>query len=275
MVVTVEAQHGKNVPDVSQQDVQAYHGKERLKVTGWTPLRDDRGALQLMLLIDDDANSDISLQFGEIKSFITALPANAEIGIEYMRNGTAQVAQALTADHAAAVKKLRLPMGPYSGAASPYMSLEDVIKKWPAANARREVLMISSGIDPYYPVGPENPYLQAAIAEAQKAGIVVHSIYYGAGGHLGHSYARSNWGQNFLSLLGDQTGGEAYWQGFINPVSFQPYLTDLAARLNHQYMVTFLEKPGKKSELQPVKLRTEVQGAELVSADRAWVPGDR
>lgn len=275
MLVTVEAQHGSSVPSITQHDVLVSMGKERLPVTDWTPLQGDRAGLQLLLLIDDNANSEIGVQFNDIKSFIASLPATTEIGIEYMRNGTTQVAQALTADHAAAAKHLRLPMGPSSGAGSPYMSLQDVIKKWPATTVRREVLMISSGIDAYYPVGPDNPYLESAISDAQKGGIIVHSIYYGVGGHLGHSFARVNWGQNYLSMLGDQTGGEAYWQGFINPVSLQPYLKDLSGRLDHQYLLTFLAKPGKKSELLPIKLHTEVHGAELVSADRAYVPGDR
>lgn len=275
MVVTVEARHGKDVPNVTQNDVMVYDGKERLRVDDWTPLQGDRSALELKLLIDDDAATDLGVQFGDLKKFITSLPLTTQIGIEYMRNGTEQVAQPLTADHAEAAKNLRLPMGPYSGTASPYMSLQDVIKKWPASTARREVLMVSSGIDPYYSVGPENPYLQSAIADAQKAGIVVHSIYYGAGGHWSHSFSRSTWGQSYLSMLGDQTGGEAYWQGPGNVVSFQPYLQDLSARLTHQYLLTFLAKPGKKSELRPVKLRTEVKEAELVSAERAYIPGDR
>jgi hypothetical protein len=46
----------------------------------------------------------------------------------------------------------------------------------------------------------------------------------------------------------------------------------LSHRLDRQYLLTFLAKPEKKSGLQPVRLRTEVRNAELVSADRVWVP---
>ena len=83
------------------------------------------------------------------------------------------------------------------------MGISDLLKKWPAAGARREVLLITSGIDPWSPPDPQNPYLQKAIADAQRGGVLVHSIYYAEGGHFGHSYSRVNWGQNYLSELGD------------------------------------------------------------------------
>jgi hypothetical protein len=81
-----------------------------------------------------------------------------------------------------------------------------------------------------------------------------------------------NWGQNYLSQVASETGGEAYFLGFETPVSFAPYLEDLNRRLNHQYLLVFLAKPGKKSELQPVRPRTEVPNAELVAASKVWVP---
>jgi hypothetical protein len=73
--------------------------------------------------------------------------------------------------------------------------------------------------------------------------------------------------------MASETGGEAYFLGFGNPVSFAPYLEDLMGRLNHQYLLTFLAIPGKKPGLQSVKIRTEVPNAELVAADRVYVPG--
>ena len=104
-----------------------------------------------------------------------------EIGLAYLRNGSATVVAPLTADHEHVAKALRLPLGQPGIAASPYMGISDLVKKWPARGARREVLLISSGIDPWSPPDPENPYLQKAIADAQRAGILVHSIYYAGG----------------------------------------------------------------------------------------------
>ena len=77
--------------------------------------------------------------------------------------------------------------------------------------SRREIVMISSGIEG---LGggftPDNPYVDAGIQSAQKAGVVVYTIYSPSVGHYGHSYWRSTWGQNFLSQLSDETGGEFY-----------------------------------------------------------------
>jgi hypothetical protein len=49
-------------------------------------------------------------------------------------------------------------------------------------------------------------------------------------------------------------------------------LEDLTRKLNHQYLLVFLAKPQKKPGLQSVKIRTEVPNAELVAADKVWVP---
>ena len=87
--------------------------------------------------------------------------------------------------------------------------------------------MITSGVDPDNGPGPLNPYLDRAIATAQRAGVVVHSIYFGGAGHFGHSYWQINWGQNFLAQLAEETGGEFFWQGASNPVSFAPYFKEL------------------------------------------------
>jgi len=60
--------------------------------------------------------------------------------------------------------------------------------------------------------------------------------------------------------------------GLETPVSFAPYLEDLSRKLNHQYLLAFLPKPEKKPGLQSVKVRTEVPNAELIAADRVYVP---
>jgi hypothetical protein len=64
-----------------------------------------------------------------------------------MSNGIAQVMQNLTNDHALAAKALRFPLGNPGASASPYFSLEDLLKRWPASDERREFLMITDGID--------------------------------------------------------------------------------------------------------------------------------
>jgi len=156
--------------------------------------------------------------------------------------------------------------------ASPYLSLSDLIKRWPESSARHEVVMVTSGVDPLGGFGPMNPYLDAAIEHAQRAGILVYAIYMPAAGHAGHSFFRMNWAQNHLAQLADETGGEAYMLGFGPPVSFAPYLEEIAAHLAHQYRVTFLMKPESKAGFRGVRFSTEVPNAELVAAARVYVP---
>jgi hypothetical protein len=181
--------------------------------------------------------------------------------------------QNLTNDHALAAKALRLPLGNPGASASPYFSLGDLIKRWPASEERHEVLMITDGIDRYWGSGPDNVYVDQVIEQAQRAGVIVFSIYTPGEGHYGHSYWRTYWGQNYLSQVADETGGEAYYLiGSAPPVSFAPYLEDVTRRLGRQYLLTFIPKPEKKAGMQRVKLQTEVPNAELVSADRVYVP---
>jgi hypothetical protein len=103
-------------------------------------------------------------------------------------------------------------------------------------------------------------------------GIVVYVIYTPGIGHAGHSYWRTNWGQNHLAQLAEETGVEAYVMGFGSPISFAPYLEDLARHLSHQYLLTFLVKTERKASFQSVKLRTEVPNAEIIPPNRVYVP---
>jgi hypothetical protein len=272
LLVTVEARHGSNVPDISREDVMVYEGRDRDKVTAWVPLQGDHAGLQLFVLLDDSSNVSLGSQLEDIRQFISALPTTTKIGIAYMQNGIAQVAQNLTSDHGLAAKALRLPLGNPGAAASPYFSLGDLIKRWPETNERREILMITDGIDRFWGSGSGDPYVDSVIEQAQRAGVIVFGIYTPGEGHFGHSFWRMNWGQNYLSQVADETGGEAYYLGYGAPVSFAPYLEDITRRLSRQYLLTFLAKPQKKAGMQRVKLRTEVPNAELVSADRVYIP---
>jgi len=276
ILVTVEPKHGSKVPDINRDDVMVYQGRDRDQVTDWTPAQGDRGALELFILIDDEANTSLGSQLEDIRQFINAQPSTAKIGVAYMQNGIARVAQEPTSDHTQAANALRLPMGVGGVNASPYFSLSDLVKKWPPGAERREVLIVSDGIDRYYGEGDlEDPYLQAAIDDAGKAGIVASAIYTPGVGHYGHSYWQNYWGQIYLSQLADKTGGEAYYIGFTGaPVTFAPYLDDVARRLEHQYFLGFLAKPEKKSGWQQIRLSTEIPNVDLVSAGRVYVsPG--
>jgi hypothetical protein len=271
MTVTVEAHHDKEVPVLNKEDVMVFQRKERLRVTNLVPRQGEQAALELFILIDDGSGMSLGSQLGDVRQFIENQPAATSIGVGYMRNGTVEVAQDVTADHLKVAKSLRLPLSSPGVVASPFLALSDLIKRWPASGARHEVILVTSGVDP---LGGAliDPYLDAAIEHAQRAGVIVYGIYTPGAGHSGHSFWRMNWGQNHLAQIAEETGGESYMLGFGAPVSFAPYLSDIAEHLAHQYVVTFLVTPGKKAGFQSVRFTTEVPNAELVTAGKVYVP---
>src|SRR3989442_7134950 len=129
MVVTVEPRHGSNVPVINREDVMVYQGHDRAKVTDWLPLQGEHAGLQLFILIDDAANTSLGSQLEDIRQFINAQPATTAIGVAYMRNGTADILQNLTNDHAQAGKALRLPFGDAGAAGNPHFSLVCLVKR--------------------------------------------------------------------------------------------------------------------------------------------------
>ena len=274
MVVTVEARHGGHPGPVTQQDVMVFEGKVRDQVTSWVPAQGEHAQLDLFILLDDSAGLSLGSQLGDIREFINSQSGTTRIGVAYMQNGSAQIVQNLTEDHAQAAKSLRLPLGVAGVNASPYFALSDLVKRWPNSGPRREVVMVSDGIDRYYGGADlQDPYVATAIDDAQRAGIVVYAIYNPGVGHAGHSYWQNYWGQLYLSQVADATGGESYYFGFTGPaVAFAPFFEDIDHHLGSQYLLTFLAKPESKSGLRSVKLRTELPDTELVTAPRVFVP---
>jgi hypothetical protein len=271
VIITLEPKHGKTIPAVEARDIQVKEAGERRSIEGLKPL--GQTGMQLMLLIDDSARGSFDTEIPTLKQFITSLPPNFEVAVAYMRNGMAQVTANWTRDHAAAANGIRIAFGPGGADVSPFDSLTDAVKKWPANNGeRKEVVMISSGIEA---LGggwtPDNPYVDAGIRSAQQAGVVVYTIYSPSVGHLGHAYWRNTWGQNFLSMLSDETGGESYMIGFGSPVSFQPFLEQIAAQWQNQYLLTFSAKPENKSGLQPLKVSIAEKDASLAAPNQVFV----
>ena len=271
LVVTAEGRHGAEPPEVMRDDVSVEVNKRPARVTEWVPLRGDRAALELYIVIDDGDDTDLGLQYGSLKKFIHQQPATTHIGLAYLQNGSARIAAPLTASRDEFAKALRLPLGMPGASSSPYIAISELMKKWPAADARREILLISSGIDPLAPANPDSLYLQNAIEDAQRGGILVNSMYIAGAGHAAHSFRLANWGQNYLSEAGEETGGEAYWQGANSQVTFDPWLKDFSARLQQQYLLTIGPPDAAQSEkndLQPVRVTAVQSGVSLVSASK-------
>ena len=148
VVITDEAVREDNeLPPLQLEDVKVKQGKNSLKVTQLIPAKGENAALQLMILIDDTLNPSVGNSLTDIKEFINAQPPSTLIAVGYMANAGVNVVQTFTADHDLAVKAVRLPRGSLSTMDSPYLSLISLVKGWPPQNVRREVLMVSDGID--------------------------------------------------------------------------------------------------------------------------------
>lgn len=269
--------NGTQPATVTESQLQASIDGKPAQVSGWTPLTGERSGLQMVILIDNSARSAITLQFNDLKNFIRQLPEGSQVGVAYMQNGRAVIAQNITPDHNLAANALRIPMGIPGDNGSPYFCLSDLVKNWPSGSTtdRREVLMITDGVDLYYGRGynPDDPYVQAAITDSQKAGIIVHSIFYRDAGRFDSGQWTEAGAQNYLLQVSQGTGGRAYWQGFGNPVSFSPFLDDLQKRLANQYELGLLASPKNKGGLQPLKLKVTAPRVKVDAPQSIFVPG--
>jgi hypothetical protein len=275
MVVTLRpaSGHGEAEP-VGANDIQVELAGSPTHVVGLKRLSGNLADMQLFVLLDDSTpSSSLGTQLPELKRFIESLPATTQIAVGYMRNGSFGMVQPFTADHEKAADALRLPMGIPGGNASPYFALADLAKHWPSKEPvdRRAVLMLTDGVDRYYGNSMvDDPYVDEAIHDTLKNGLMVYSIYLRGAGVYGRGEWATNFAQSRLMNVSDQTGGHAYFEDFTDPVSISPFLKDFEDRLSSQYQVTIQALNGKG--IQPVKVRTELPGVKIQGPTRVFVP---
>jgi hypothetical protein len=257
-VITVLPAHDKEVPaNLTQQDLTIKVNGKDSTITNFTPLRGANSPVELVVVMDSGARTTLGTQLGEIQDFVKSLPPDAKVTLGYMENGVTRLSGPLTTDHNAALKGLHIPAGFVGEDASPYFCLSNLAKNWPSNDrtARREVVMVSDGIDPYYRgVDLDDPYMDAAISDSVRSGVVVYSIYWENKGRFSRTLWGNTIGQNLLLQVTQATGGNSYWEGLGNPVSFQPYFRDIQRRLQNQYEVSFTA-PVKKAEVANLKLK--------------------
>jgi len=280
MTVTLRVQgSNKKMPDVNRDDVIVKQGKTPLQVTRWTPAVGANAGLDLFILLDDASDPVLGSQFEDLRAFILAQPNSSSVGVGYMRNATVQIVQDFTTDHAAAAKTLRLPLASSGAYGNPYLSVIDLMNRWPEDGKRREIVMITDGIDRFRGESHRNgltfisPDVDSASRAAQRTGTIIDTIFTRGVGRRARNYWEITNGQNAIAKLSDETGGESYSLGTQNPVSFSSYLDDVQKALGNQYLLEFRAVPGKKSGLQSINLMSPVAGVELDSADSVWVAG--
>jgi len=274
-VVTIMPKHdGDQAPNLSTQDLTIKVNGKDTKVTNLESLRSATDPIELVVLIDSSARTSLGRQFEDIEQFVNTLPPNVRVTIGYMMNGNSNLTGPFTADHAAVLRGLHLPIGGAGVDGSPYFCLSDLAKRWPSreTNVRREVVMVTDGVDEYERrYDPEDPYVQAAINDALRAHLVVYSIYWTNRGRFDRSMYANNAGQNLLLAVTQATGGKSFWEGMGNPVSFQPYFEELTRRFKNQYELSFAVPMNGKPQIEQFKLKFKAPGSEVDSPEQVFV----
>jgi len=269
MTVTAVGKKDMAPPTINKDDVQFYIGKERTQVADWRKGE----TLYLAILIDDSLEPNVALQWNDLKAFMMAQPESTYIAVAYAQNGAAVIAQDFTKDHALAAKALRMPIAFGGAFTSPYLALQDWIKRWPDSNERKSILMFSSGIDYFRGTfDPVDPDVDTTIEQAQKKNINIWTIYAPDAGHRAHRNYVLFLSQGFLSRVSGESGAESFYIGYIPPVTFKPYFDELQTHLNNQYLLTFVGKSETKGRFERVRVGSELHDVEFLAAPQAFVP---
>jgi hypothetical protein len=263
-----------SAPNISEQTIRVEVNGKQSQITNWQPLRGTESPVEVVLLIDSGARTSLGREFDDIRQFIQSLPPNAKISLASMQNGRTILAGPFSADHAKAVQMLRLPAGIPGESASPYFCLSDLAKRWPSNDpaARRDVILITDGVDYYQPhYDPDDPYVQAAIRDSARAHLVVSSIYWRNAGRFDRTEYANYDGQNLLSEVTSATGGNSYWIGVGNPVSLSPYFDDFSRRLNNQYELGFTAPISGKPEMANLKIKINAPDVKVTAPQQTWI----
>jgi hypothetical protein len=274
-VVTVMPKNsGDEAINVTPQNLQLKVNGKESDVTGWAPARGAKNPLELVLLIDSSARTSLGTQLGEIEGFVKEMPNNAKLAIAYMENGRAVFAGPLSSEPAQVLQALHLPSGAPAASSSPYFCLSDLAQHWPSQDrsARREVVMVTDGVDYYQlPFDPDDPYVQAAITDSVRSGLVVFSIYWLNRGRADRTEYETNAGQSLLSEVTQATGGNSYWAGAGNPVSFEPFFKDLRQRFQNQYRLNFSSELKGKPQVETMSLKVGGREAKVFAPKQVYV----
>jgi len=279
-VTAVSRERGQEPPELKKDDFLIYQNHQRRRVLDFVRQSGDNNKFDVYVVVDDAVQTDITLDYGEIGNFVHELPSTARVGVGYSLNGGVKISQELTDNREAVVKALRIPLGRIGAGGGIYLSLADLAKRLPdSPDRRRAVVFLSSGIDLFRGVRESeaglNIDLQLAIDRLNRSGVTVYAIYVAPAAHFARNLFLVGSGQSCLARLADETGGEAFFQGNITPISMKPFLEDIGRHLDNQYVVTFAAKQGKKSGYEAIHVSTELSGVELTGPTGVYVPAEK
>ncbi|MCS6873940.1 MAG: hypothetical protein N2Z23_10105 [Pyrinomonadaceae bacterium] len=206
--------------------------------------------LSLAILIQDDLSSAVNLELKTIREFIRRLPSGSRVMVAYIRGGNVLVRQKFTDDLEKASKALSLVSSSQIPTANNiFQSLREVIKRFDSLpSGRRAILLVSDGIDSSLitSFSLQSLDLDKAIKAAQQRGVAVYAFY--AASNLSERLGSKQIlnAQSVLIKLSEETGGKSLFTGLSMPVSFSPFLRELALFLDRQLVLTYLSTNMKK-----------------------------
>jgi len=206
--------------------------------------------ISLAVLVQEDLTQEINLQLNDLRKFIRSLPSGSRVMVGYIRGGTLRQKQRFTDNLERASAALQI-VGGTTASNGPYEGLSEALNYFDALpTGRRAVLLISDGLEASRGGEPidtiSSPELEQAVLKAQRKGVAVYSIYSPTVFTRDTNSRYVNAGQSGLQKLSDETGGRAFFQGSIAPVSFIPFLKDLDILLGRQFALTYLSTHMKR-----------------------------
>lgn len=208
--------------------------------------------LALAILVQDDLSSSFNLQIRDLKKFIRSLPRGSRVMVAYIRGGNMQIRQRFTDDLDRAAESLRIVASSSALAPrNPYDSVIDALNRFDALPAgRRAILLVSDGLDITHGLSDSTPTqsldLERAITRAQRRSVSVFSFYNPASLTENGDQRLILNGQGSLARLSDETGGRAFFQGSIAPISYDRFFRELYLLLNRQFLLSYLSTHMKR-----------------------------
>ena len=224
--------------------------------------------ITLAVLLQDDLVSSIGTEAKGIGQFVGNLPAGSRVMIGYIRMGSLEIRRKFTPDLDKAAESVRPPMGIASaGPYNPFVEIVEALRRFDSqALGRRAMIVVSDGLDLSRGLDSSGPGqsidLDRAIAEAQRRGVAIYSIYAPSAAISSNSLIAAN-GQSCLVKLSDDTGGRAFFQGLGAPISFDLFLREISASLDRQIALTYRSThPNKgyhKLDVKPIERDVEIR----------------
>ncbi len=205
--------------------------------------------IALAILIQDNLSSSFNLELKRLGEFIKRLPKGSRIMIAYLRGGSIQIRQKFTEDLEKAANSLRIVSSGFATAPnSPYQGVRDALERFDALpSGRRAILLISDGLDVTETFSQtQSLELDQAILKAQRKSVAVYSFYSTTNFTEDNRTLVSLNAQGSLVKLSEETGGRAFFQGTLSPVTLEPFFRDLDRALNRQFALTYLSTHPKK-----------------------------